>query len=187
MWDKINKKDIFFLLIDFQIKLFKALDPLQVKSVRKNIITLVKMFKDFEIPMLGTEQYRKGLGITDPKVTNEWAGEEYIEKMSFSCLDDESFCRILTEVERPVAILAGLETHICVLQTALGLIKRDYRVVVLSDACLSTTTAKWHNGLELMREAGACIMNTETLLFYLLGSAAAPEFKKLSRLIKSQA
>jgi nicotinamidase-related amidase len=79
-----------------------------------------------------------------------------------------------------------LETHICVLQTTLDLIARGYEVLVVKDACISSSRLKWENGIELMKDAGAHIINTETLIFFLLRRVDRPEFKPLVKLLKEQ-
>jgi nicotinamidase-related amidase len=83
-------------------------------------------------------------------------------------------------------VIAGLETHICVLQTVLDLLERNYQVVVLKDAVVSSTKLKWENAIQLMKEVGAHILNTETLLFYLLKRADTKKFKYLVKLLKEQ-
>ncbi len=184
MWDSLKIDNILFILIDFQEKFFKILQPKHVELVRKNILLLVKMFGKMDIPMIGTEHYVKGLGHTDDSVLSEWTGKPFTAKITFSCCGCESFLSDLVENTKPVVVISGLETHICVLQTVLDLLKRDYTVIVLKDACLSSSTLKWENGLHLMREAGAYILNTETLLFYLLQRADTPLFKDMVGLLK---
>ena len=184
MWDKIKTENLQFLLVDFQEKFFKILDRGHVDTVRRNILLLVRMFDRLGIPMSGTEHYVKGLGHTDSRVLEAWAGEPFSDKVIFSCCGDPVFRRRIQDQNRPVVVVAGLETHICVLQTTLDLIEDGHQVVVLMDACLSSTTLRWKNGLELMKDAGAVVMNTETLLFKLLGRAATPDFKYMVGLIK---
>ncbi len=184
MWEKLNKDNVLFVLVDFQEKFFPILKDTNVNLAKKNILMTVKMFSKLEIPMIGTDHYRKGLGLTEQRVLTEWAGAEITDKITFSCCGSNLFLNDLDANKKPIAVIAGLETHICVLQTTLDLIKRGFEVVVLKDACLSSTKLRWENGLELMEKAGAAIMNTETVLFYLLGRADTPEFKYLVKLLK---
>lgn len=187
MWEKIVRDNMLFLMIDFQEKFFKILKKDHVEDVRKNILLLIRMFERLGIPMMGTEHYVKGLGHTDSRVLDVWTGDPITDKVIFSCCGDPSFRDNLKNHGRPVVAVAGLETHICVLQTTMDLIRDGYDVVVLMDACLSSTTVKWRSGLELMKDAGAVVMTTETLLFRLLGRAATPDFKYMVGLLKEVA
>ncbi len=184
MWKQLKKENAVFVLIDFQEKFFPLLKKSHVKLVKKNIMLLINMFKRLEIPMIGTEHYQKGLGPTETDVLEAWAGPDFTGKMTFSCCGDDDFLKNLAQYDKRLVVVAGLETQICVLQTVLDLIEKKYTVVVLKDAVLSSTTLKWENGLELMKEAGAHILNTETLLFYLLKKAGTPEFKTMVNLLK---
>jgi len=175
-----------FVLIDFQEKFFPILKKSVVKLVKANILLVIKMFTELNIPMIGTEHYVKGLGHTEKDVLKEWGDAPMTDKVIFSCCGDERFLQNLEKYPRPVVVIAGLETHICVLQTVLDLLERNYQVVVLNDAVVSSAKLKWENGIELMKEAGAHILNTETLLFYLLKRADTKEFKYLVKLLKEQ-
>jgi nicotinamidase-related amidase len=183
-WKSISHENFLFLLIDFQEKFFPILKKKNVKLASANILMLTKMFKELKIPIIGTEHYIKGLGHTEKNILNVWGDAPMTDKISFSCCGDDMFLKNLETLSKPFIVVAGLETQICVLQTVLDLIDRDYKVIVLKDAVLSSTKLKWQNGLELMKEAGAYILNTETLLFYLLKRADSPEFKFLVKLLK---
>lgn len=185
-WTNISKDNFLFLLIDFQEKFFPLLKKSIVKRVKANILLLTKMFKELDIPMIGTEHYVKGLGHTESDILNLWGDAPMTDKVSFNCCGDEKFLQNLEKFSRPFVVIAGLETHICVLQTVLDLLERNYQVVVLKDAVVSSSELKWKNGIELMKDAGADILNTETLLFYLLKRADTPGFKYLVKLLKEQ-
>ncbi len=184
LWKNLKTENVLFTLVDFQESFFRILDKDVVDVARKNILMLVRMFNKLEVPMIGTEHYQSGLGITDSAVRDEWSGPEFTDKITFSCCGDDRFLKNLSGNDRPIVVVAGLETQICVLQTVLGLLEKNYQVIVLKDAVLSTTKLKWENGLELMKDAGAHILNSETLLFYLLQRAEGPEFKYLVKLLK---
>lgn len=186
MWKLIIPSNIIFTLIDFQTSFSQITNPQIYKEVRSNIMVLIKMFKQMRVPMIGTEQYRKGLGATDELLTSEWGDAQMIEKMTFSCWGAEPFATAISSHSRPIVILTGLEAHICVLQTALDLLDQNFKVIVPIDAVLSSTKTKWKNGLELMKEAGVKLLNTETLLFYLLKRADSSEFKYLAKLLKEK-
>ncbi len=186
-WDKVKTENSLFVLIDFQESFFNILSKKYVKIARSNIDLMVKMFKMLEIPMVGTDHYRKGLGTTDNRILDQWTGPEFKDKVTFSALGCDALMQDLKNIpNRKVAIVAGLETHICVLQTSLDLLRQGYEVLVVKDACISSTTLRWENGLELAKEAGAHIVNTETLIFYLLQRVDRPEFKPLVKLLKEQ-
>jgi nicotinamidase-related amidase len=185
-WTNISQDNFLFLLIDFQEKFFPLLKKSIVKRVKANILLLTKMFKELDIPMIGTEHYVKGLGHTESDILNVWGDAPMTDKVSFNCCGDEKFLQNLEKFSRPFVVIAGLETQICVLQTVIDLLERNYQVVVLKDAVISSSELKWKNGIELMKDAGADILNTETLLFYLLKRADTPEFKYLVKLLKEQ-
>ncbi len=188
IFDSLKPENCFFTLIDFQEKFFPLIKKKHVKQAQANILMMVKMFKELGIPMVGTDHYRKGLGLTDNKVLAEWNGAEFKDKATFSALGCDEFLKDLDGLgERKVALVAGLETHICVLQTTLDLIRKGYKPIVIADACLSSTTLKWRNGLKLAKDNGAVVMNFETVMFYLLQRIGTPEFKMLTGLLKETA
>ena len=184
IWDKITKENLLFVLVDYQEKFFPLIEPKYYEVAQKNILLLVKMFGRMDIPMVGTDHYRKGLGLTDKTVLENWSGESFKDKITFSCLRNDEFTLDFKEYERDVVVVCGLETHICVLQTVLDLRRKGKDVIVIKDGCLSSTTLRWENGLELAKEAGAHIMNAESLIFYLLERADSPDFKFLVKLLK---
>lgn len=184
MWTDISQNNMLFVLIDFQEKFFPILKKSVVKLVKANILLLTRMFKELGIPMIGTEHYVKGLGPTEADTLAVWGDAPMSGKITFSCCGDETFLQNLEANHRPFVVVAGLETQICVLQTVLDLLARKHDVVVLKDAVVSSSRLKWENGLELMKDAGAHILNTESLLFYLLKRADTPQFKFLVTLLK---
>jgi len=185
-WTDISRENTLFLLIDFQEKFFPLLKKKMTALTKANILLLVDMFKELGVPMIGTEHYVKGLGHTESDILEAWGDAPMSDKISFNCCGDDTFLKNLETSSRPFVVVAGLETHICVLQTVLDLLDRDYRVVVLKDAVISSSKLKWENGIELMKDAGASILNTETLLFYLLKRADTEEFKYLVKLLKNR-
>lgn len=184
IWDKINEDNLIFILVDFQEKFFPLIKDEYINTARKNILLLVKMFGRMGIPMVGTDHYRKGLGLTDREVLENWTGPEFRDKITFSCLRNDEFRKDFNGQNREIAVVCGLETHICVLQTVLDLRRQGKDVIVISDGCVSSTTLRWQNGLDLAKEAGAFIINAETLIFYLLERADTPDFKYLVGLLK---
>lgn len=184
IWDKITAENLLFVLVDYQEKFFPLIEKKYQETAQKNIMLMVQMFSKMSIPMLGTDHYRKGLGLTEKNILENWTGETFKDKITFSCLRNDEFKSDFDKNEREVVVVSGLETHICVLQTVIDLRKMGKEVIVIKDACLSSTTLRWENGLEMAKEAGAHIMNAESLIFYLLERADSPEFKYLVKLLK---
>ncbi|MBF0312596.1 MAG: isochorismatase family protein [Oligoflexia bacterium] len=186
MWKDLHFNNIAFTLIDFQTGFSPLMDPQIFSNARSNVQLITKMFRRAEVPLIGTEHYRKGLGPTDPILLEAWGENPMLDKITFSCCGQDSFVCTLEKFSRRVVVLAGLETHICVLQTALDLLDRNYKVITVTDAVLSSSKDKWKSGLNLMEKAGAELMTTETLLFYLLKRADTPDFKYLVQLLKEK-
>jgi nicotinamidase-related amidase len=186
-WDKLKPENCFFVQVDFQACFSNLVDPKIVRLAQSNVRLMLDMFKTLGIPCIGTEHYRKGLGRTMPEILEKWHGSDIRDKLTFSCLGCDELVRDLENLgDRKIAIVAGIETHVCVLQTALDLLRRGCEVLVINDAVLSSSKLKWENGLQLAREAGARVVNTETLIFYLLQRVDRPEFKPLVKLLKEQ-
>jgi nicotinamidase-related amidase len=114
----------------------------------------------------------------------EWLKQSpRVEKTTFSCCAEPTFCRQLTS-DRPQIVLAGMEAHICILQTALQLQEQGHPVFVVEDAIISRDPANKANAIARLREAGVTITNTESVVFEWLGKAEGDAFKQISRLIR---
>ena len=148
--------------------------------VARNIGVLVQGAKALEVPVVVTEQYPKGLGRTVPEVAEHLDGIEPIEKTCFSAAGADGF----DPDGRRQAIVCGIETHVCVLQTVEDLLDRGFEVHVAADAVTSRTDENREVGLRRMEKDGATITSVETALFELLGAAGSDEFKTVQRLIK---
>jgi len=181
-----NRNDILLLLIDIQEKLFKPMPPAVQSQMIHNIKLLLALAKKIEIPILVTEQYPKGLGETIPELKKGALDDNYspITKLSFSCCGEERFPQKLQEINKSQMIVTGMETHVCVLQTALGILAQGYQIFVPRDAVCSRKKADWQTGLNLMHSGGAIITSTETIIFQLLEKAGTDEFKYMSPLLK---
>lgn len=170
------------VVIDIQEKLAGVMhDP-------DTLITQAGMLIDgcqaLEIPVLWTEQYPAGLGVTVEPVAARLAGLSPIEKRSFSALAASSFEQALGELNRPQAIICGIESHVCVWQTALDLIGRDIEVQVAADAVSARTAANHQAGVHRIEQAGGILTTVEMALFELLGSADHERFRDVARLVK---
>ncbi len=136
-----------------------------------------------DIPKLYTEQYPKGLGNTVPELQTLLDGKKPIDKTVFSCCSEPTFNRFLSS-DRGHVVLAGMEAHICVLQTALDLHAQGKSVFVVEDAIISRRPENKANALNRLRQAGVVIANTESVVFEWLGKAEGEAFKKISQLIR---
>ena len=170
------------VIVDMQTKLSSVM-PDHIAGVIKNCAILLQSAALLEIPTIFTEQYPKGLGPTLSELSPYAAGKKAVEKTAFSCCRDPAFNRQLLGDHTQV-ILAGMESHICVLQTALDLIAQGKTVFVLEDAVISRNPENKRNALNRMREAGVIISNTESLVFEWLGVAEGDAFKKISQLVR---
>jgi len=134
-----------------------------------------------KLPALVTTQYAKGLGNTVPEIASLLPESQAIDKHMFSCFGSDEFCSVLKRMpgNRNTVLLCGMESHICVAQTALAALREGYIVHVASDAVSSRTEWNWKIGLERMRAAGAVISSTEMMIYELLRSSGAPAFKEL--------
>lgn len=172
-----EKGRAMLVVIDFQEKLA----PLTADhaEVETNIRRLVESAAIFSLPALVSEQYVKGLGPTTAAVREAAAGLPSMEKLEFSCWRNEGMRAALRAFGRPHAILCGIETHVCVLQTALDMLAAGLRVFVPEDAVTSRTATNRRVGLRLMERAGASIVSTETIVFSFLEKCGTPEFKAM--------
>lgn len=178
----ISRRDAVLVIVDIQERLASVMSERQ--KVITNCLHLIEISKMLSIPIILTEQYPKGLGPTVNEIretVRPWAS---VEKMSFDCCKEPGFNKALASVNRKKVILAGMETHICVLQTCLGLIGQGYDAHVVRDAVCSRSKGNHKSGIELMRDAGAVLTCTETVLFHLLERAGTEEFRIISKRIK---
>ena len=178
----LNREDAALLVVDMQERILPVIND--HAEILKKVVTLVKGAKIINIPIKVTEQYPKGLGHSVSEVRNECAEAPVFEKMSFSCTGSDEFMDSLEDSGCGQVIICGIETHVCVLQTALELLNEGIQVFVAADAVGSRDVRNYQNAIRRMEMSGAVISNTESILFELLASAAAPEFKEISRLVK---
>jgi isochorismate hydrolase len=181
---RIEREEAVLIIIDVQDVLMKKMNQEVGKNVIQNIRTLLTFAKEMAIPILMTEQYPKGLGKTVPEIKMELGSILPIEKVSFSCCGVETFNIKLNRLGRKQVILSGIETHVCVLQTAADLIQKGYEVHVVADAICSRRKLDWEIGLRWMEKRGAMISTTEIIAFQLLKEAGTEEFRGLSKLFK---
>jgi nicotinamidase-related amidase len=176
----LNQEEAILLVIDIQERLVPAMKEGQEVIARTNI--LLEAAKILTIPVLATEQYPRGLGKTVAEIL---LGPEVgpHEKLTFTGCTQEVI-KALENIGRKKIIVAGMETHVCVFQTVRDLLGLGYQVFVVRDGVCSRSKENYLNGLALMKEMGAVITNSETVVFDLLKEAGTAEFKMLSKLIK---
>ena len=178
----LDKEDTVLLVVDIQEKL--AVVMTEKDKVVGNNLHLIELAKMIGMPVMVTEQYPRGLGATVKDIREALPFYRPIEKMTFDCCGQPPFLEELKEHNKRNVVLTGMETHICVLQTCIGLLKGGINVHIVQDAVCSRTRENWKTGVEFMREAGAVVTSTETVLFQLLKVAGTEEFKKISQRIK---
>jgi nicotinamidase-related amidase len=178
----LRREHACLLVIDVQERLMAAMND--GAKLAANAALLIKAARRLGVPVLISEQYPKGLGPTLPELSAAAAGEPVVTKMEFSCTEAPGYLDRLKATGRSQAVLTGIEAHVCVLQTALGLRALGYPVFVVADAVASRRVESVALALERMREAGCSIVTTEMVVFEWLGRAGTPEFKELSALVK---
>jgi nicotinamidase-related amidase len=172
------------IVVDIQEKL---LPPIWEKDrLIRNAQLLTRLAGILKIPALVTTQYAKGLGKTVPEIAQLLPGTPTIDKLMFSCFGSEAFCGLLKRLpgQRTTVLLCGMETHICVMQTALGALREGYLVHIAADAVSSRTELNWRLGLNRMQAAGAVLSSTEMMIYEMLRQSGAPAFKELLPLLK---
>lgn len=178
----LNAENSLFFLIDIQDRLVGMLKNRD--EIAKNNSILAKAAKILGVPVIASEQYPNGLGSTILEVREYLNTENVLEKTSFSALATDTIKAKLESLNRKKVVLTGIETHICVYQTARALLDAGYEVYVVKNACSSRSSKDYRTALELMRDYGAKLTCVETVLFELLGSSKHPNFKEIQALIK---
>lgn len=186
---RIKKEDAIGLAIDLQERLLPHIH--NAAALEARVARLIQGLALLEIPMLVTEQYRKGLGPTTPAIADALrsggagaALEGAVDKLSFSAAGDKAFLEQLRARRKKFVLLFGVEAHVCVLQTALDLIDLDYIPVLIEDCTGSRDPENRRSAIERMRTEGVVITSSESILFELCRTADAPQFKALSQLVK---
>ena len=178
----LDEKNCLLVIVDVQGKLAQLMHDRE--NLFKNIRILIQASKILNIPILWCQQVPAALGPTVPEIEELLKDNQPINKSCFSCAACEQFNEKLKALERKQVMLCGIESHVCVYQTAVDLVSRDYQVDVIADAVSSRTLDNRQIGLNLMASAGVRISSTETALFEILKSAEHPHFKQFAKLVK---
>jgi len=180
----LKAEECALLVIDIQEKLLPPI--FHKEQLLKNSQLLIRLAGALNVPVLMSTQYTKRLGPTVPEISSLLPETQPIDKQMFSCFASDVFCTALKRLPgtRSTVLLCGMETHICVMQTALGALREGYIVHVASDGVSSRTESNWKIGLERMRAAGAVLSSTEMMIYELLRSADTGAFKELLPYLK---
>jgi nicotinamidase-related amidase len=181
----IDPQKSILLLVDVQERLLPAMQVPEGVESRCGI--LLRAAKALDVPVTVSEQYPKGLGHTVPRLAAEFGNAPVFEKLSFSCWKNAAIKDHLIghhERQRPLVIIAGIEAHVCVLQTAIDLAAAGFGVFAVADAMSSRAASSMSLAHERMRQNGISIVNTEMVVFEWLKQAGTAEFKALSALVR---
>ncbi|MFO7871542.1 MAG: hydrolase [Kiritimatiellia bacterium] len=178
----LERKSTVLAVVDVQGKLAESMHDKE--SLFNNLRKLIQGIHVLGVPVLWTEQNPEGLGPTVPDIAELLADLNPIPKTSFSSWRNGQFARALGDLKRSNVLLAGIETHICIYQTAVDLLREGYTVETVADAVSSRTPRNREIGLLKIRDAGIALTSVETALFELLGTAKTSEFKDILRIVK---
>lgn len=170
------------LLVDIQERLAPAMAESEQVIARTRI--LIEAARRLAVPILVSEQYPQGLGHTIEALQPLPNSAQVIAKTAFSAAREPQFMTALRAQDRQQLVVCGMETHVCVLQTAIDLAQQGFAVHVVADAVGSRQPARRELGLARMRHAGCTIVDSEMVVFEWLGAAGTDEFRALSRLIR---
>jgi nicotinamidase-related amidase len=185
---KPTREDTALVVVDFQGSLFSTMDEAVGRRTLAQTTLLIEGAHILGLPIVVTEQYPAGLGVTMPEVQRA-LGDGYrpLAKLSFSLMGDRAIFDEIAKLDRENLILCGMETHVCVLQSALDLLEEGFIPFVAADAVCSRQKLDWEIGLSAAADAGAEITSAETILFTLFGAAGTDAFRAFARLLKDRA
>lgn len=179
---RINSDECLGVIIDMQDKLLPHMH--EHETLLKRISILIQGLQFLDVPLIVTEQYTRGLGYTVEPVKNLFHGFNSIEKISFSCCDEPLFNDQMKWLRRKAVIIAGIETHVCVLQTVEDLLDQGILPVIVEDCVSSRNLSDKQTSISRMQREGAVITTSESILFELCRHAGNERFKAISGLVK---
>jgi nicotinamidase-related amidase len=179
----MNREDCVLLLVDIQ-KIM--LDPcVDCERLRKNTSALIDMAELLHIPVLFSVHNAEKLGGFLPELIEKVSSPRVLNKVEFSCFDNEGIAAAVRLTGKKTLLLAGLETHVCIFHTGAHALRLGYRVHVAADAVSSRSELNREIGLRRLEKAGAVISSTEMIIYELLNRAGTPEFRAALPLLKS--
>ena len=179
---RIDKENTIAIVIDIQERLLPVMS--EFETVLKNTAALIEGLSELDIHLIVTQQYTKGLGQTVPEISGLINGFSPIEKVSFSCYDEPAFVEALEEEDSMNLLICGIESHVCVLQTAVDLKDAGYRPIVVFDCVSSRKESDKQLALERYRHEGIMVTSYESILFELTRTSKSPHFKAISKIVK---
>jgi nicotinamidase-related amidase len=180
---RITTVDCVLTLVDVQERLYPVIH--EAEALLERLLLLLRGLAVLGVPRIVTQQYTRGLGPTIAPVAAVLGSDTAaVEKLAFGCCDEPVYLDRLGALGRKQVVVAGIEAHVCVLQTVLGLVERGYQPVVIADAVSSRGARDRDAALARMGREGAVITTTESLLFELTRVAGTDTFRAISRLVK---
>lgn len=177
-----TREDSLLLIVDFQQAMLKVLNSWE--TIARKVNQLSRAADALDVPILVTEQYKKGLGGTIPEVLRKIKCPTVCQKEHFSACLETEFLATVRSFGRNKIVVAGMETHVCVLQTGLDLIKAGYQIHLVADAVASRTTENRDIAIDLFRQAGAVITSTEIVIFQWARRSNTEDFRKILSIVK---
>nr|WP_321400505.1 hydrolase [uncultured Desulfobacter sp.] len=178
----LDIENTVLLIVDIQGKLAHLMD--RKAFLFQNVQKLIKGAQILGVPILWVEQNPRGLGPTIPEIASLLPDSKPISKMTFSSCRNDRFVQALDALDRKQVLISGIETHICVYQTASDLVDMGYEVQAVADAVSSRTLENREIGLQKMRDSGVGLTSVETALFELLKVAEGDQFREIIRIVK---
>jgi nicotinamidase-related amidase len=182
MKPELNKENSLLLVIDIQENFRKVIH--EFNRVVDNSKKLIKAFEIFNIPIIVTEQYPKGLGETVSEIKGGLKEYSYVEKLSFDCFNDDKFLEVIKEKEAINLIICGIESHICVFQSVMSALKEGYNVYLVADAVSSRKKGDYDIALKRMMQEGAKLVSIEMIIFQMMKDSKDENFKEISGIVK---
>ena len=182
---KLDADKAVLVVIDIQERLVTAMPQKIYLRLRNTVAMLVEAAKLLGVPVVTTEQYPKGIGHTVAELAGP-CGEKVVEKVSFGCCGEPDFLAALKETGRSQVMVTGMEAHVCVYQTVLGLLEDGYHVHLVRDAICSRSKTDFLAGIASATQAGAVVTTAETVLFQILEKSTHGQFKAISQLVKDR-
>jgi nicotinamidase-related amidase len=180
----LQPDECVLFVVDIQEKLLPPI--FNREQLVRNSQLLIRLANILHLPIIATTQYSRGLGGTVPEIASLLDGTPTFDKLEFSCFGSDQFCDALKSLpgSRNTALVCGMETHICVMQTVLAALNKGYLVHVASDAVGSRAEWNWQVGLKRMGAAGAVISSTEMMMYELMRASGTPVFKEMLKHLK---
>src|SRR4029077_9057523 len=179
----LRPEDCALALIDIQEKLLAQI--FEKERVLRNTQLLIRLADILSLPVIVSTQYEKGLGKTVAEISSLLPEMKPLDKLEFGCFGNSEYCSAVGKLaNRGTLLLYGIESHICVTQTALGALNQGLNVHVAADAVSSRTELDWKLGLNRMQAAGAVLSSTEMMIYELLGKSGTPAFKEILKHLK---